>query len=144
MINNDEFLEYAKVFDHYYGTPRAQVEGNLASGRDVLFDIDWQGTQQLKASAREDLVSVFILPPSVAELERRLMKRGQDTAEVVARRMAEASSEMSHYAEYDYIIINEDLDASVERVASILMAERLRRDRQTGLTGFVKSLREGR
>ena len=117
MINNDEFLEYAKVFDHYYGTPRAQVEGNLASGRDVLFDIDWQGTQQLKASAREDLVSVFILPPSVAELERRLMKRGQDTAEVVARRMAEASSEMSHYAEYDYIIINEDLDASVERVA---------------------------
>ena len=144
MINNDEFLEYAKVFDHYYGTPRAQVEGNLASGRDVLFDIDWQGTQQLKASAREYLVSVFILPPSVAELERRLMKRGQDTAEVVARRMAEASSEMSHYAEYDYIIINEDLDASVERVASILMAERLRRDRQTGLTGFVKSLREGR
>ena len=144
MINNDEFLEYAKVFDHYYGTPRAQVEGNLASGRDVLFDIDWQGTQQLKASAREDLVSVFILPPSVAELERRLMNRGQDTAEVVARRMAEASSEMSHYAEYDYIIINEDLDASVERVASILMAERLRRDRQTGLTGFVKSLREGR
>ena len=144
MINNDEFLEYAKVFDHYYGTPRAQVEGNLASGRDVLFDIDWQGTQHLKASAREDLVSVFILPPSVAELERRLMKRGQDTAEVVARRMAEASSEMSHYAEYDYIIINEDLDASVERVASILMAERLRRDRQTGLTGFVKSLREGR
>ncbi len=144
MINNDEFLEYAKVFDHYYGTPRAQVEGNLASGRDVLFDIDWQGTQQLKASAREDLVSVFILPPSVAELERRLMKRGQDPAEVVARRMAEASSEMSHYAEYDYIIINEDLDASVERVASILMAERLRRDRQTGLTGFVKSLREGR
>ena len=144
MINNDEFLEYAKVFDHYYGTPRAQVEGNLASGRDVLFDIDWQGTQQLKASAREDLVSVFILPPSVAELERRLMKRGQDTAEVVARRMAEASSEMSHYAEYDYIIINEDLDASVERVASILMAERLKRDRQTGLTGFVKSLREGR
>ena len=144
MINNDEFLEYAKVFDHYYGTPRAQVEGNLASGRDVLFDIDWQGTQQLKASAREDLVSVFILPPSVAELERRLMKRGQDTAEVVARRMAEASSEMSHYAEYDYIIINEDLDASVERVASILMAERLRRDRQIGLTGFVKSLREGR
>ncbi|MGC6485288.1 MAG: guanylate kinase [Candidatus Puniceispirillales bacterium] len=143
MINKQEFLEYAKVFDHYYGTPRAAVEEKMADGHDVLFDIDWQGTQQLKARARDDLVSVFILPPSIPELEKRLMKRGQDSTEVVARRMAKAADEMSHYPEYDYIIINDDLEKSVAAIRSILTAERLRRDRQTGLTGFVKSLRDG-
>ncbi|XDZ64702.1 guanylate kinase [Alphaproteobacteria bacterium LSUCC0684] len=143
MINQNRFLEYAKVFDHYYGTPRAQVEDKMSQGKDVLFDIDWQGTQQLKARARDDLVSVFILPPSIGELENRLNKRGQDAPEVVARRMSKAADEMSHYPEYDYIIVNIDLETSVRQVKSILMAERLRRDRQTGLTGFVKSLREG-
>ena len=143
MINQNRFLEYAKVFDHYYGTPRAQVEDKMSQGKDVLFDIDWQGTQQLKARARDDLVSVFILPPSIGELENRLNKRGQDSPEVVARRMSKAADEMSHYPEYDYIIVNIDLEASVQQVKSILMAERLRRDRQTGLTGFVKSLRDG-
>ena len=143
MINNQEFLEYAKVFDHYYGTPKEAVEEKMQNGCDVLFDIDWQGTQQLKARARDDLVSVFILPPSIPELEKRLMKRGQDSAEVVARRMSKAADEMSHYPEYDYIIINEDLDRSVAAILSILTAERLRRDRQTGLTIFVKSLRDG-
>ena len=143
MINRDEFLEYAKVFDHYYGTPKQPVENQLNKGRDVLFDIDWQGTQQVKAKAREDMVTVFILPPSIAELERRLKKRGQDSAEVVARRMSKAADEMSHYPEYDYIIINHDLEESVEQVKAILAAERLKRDRQTGLTDFVKSLRDG-
>jgi guanylate kinase len=143
MINRDDFFEYAKVFDHYYGTPKAPVDAQLSRGRDVLFDIDWQGTQQLKAKARDDLVSVFILPPSIAELERRLNKRGQDSSETVARRMSEAASEMSHYPEYDYIIVNYDLGESVKMVQSILAAERLRRDRQTGLTEFVKSLRDG-
>ena len=143
MINNQEFLEYAKVFDHYYGTPKEAVEEKMQNGCDVLFDIDWQGTQQLKARARDDLVSVFILPPSIPELEKRLMKRGQDSAEVVARRMSKAADEMSHYPEYDYIIINDDLDRSVAAILSILTAERLRRDRQTGLTTFVKSLRDG-
>jgi len=143
MINRDDFFEYAKVFDHYYGTPKAPVDAQLSRGRDVLFDIDWQGTQQLKAKARDDLVSVFILPPSIAELERRLNKRGQDSPETVARRMSEAASEMSHYPEYDYIIVNYDLGESVKMVQSILAAERLRRDRQTGLTEFVKSLRDG-
>ena len=143
MINRDEFLEYAKVFDHYYGTPKQPVENQLSKGRDVLFDIDWQGTQQVKAKAREDMVTVFILPPSIAELERRLKKRGQDSAEVVARRMSKAADEMSHYPEYDYIIINHDLEESVEQVKAILAAERLKRDRQTGLTDFVKSLRDG-
>jgi len=143
MINRDDFFEYAKVFDHYYGTPKAPVNAQLSRGRDVLFDIDWQGTQQLKAKARDDLVSVFILPPSIAELERRLNKRGQDSPETVARRMSEAASEMSHYPEYDYIIVNYDLSESVKMVQSIIAAERLRRDRQTGLTEFVKSLRDG-
>ena len=136
-------MEYAKVFDHYYGTPKAPVEKQLADGRDVLFDIDWQGTQQIKAQARDDLVSVFILPPSIAELERRLNKRGQDSPETVAKRMSKASDEMSHYPEYDYIIVNHDLEKSVARVKAILEAERLKRDRQIGLTDFVKNLRDG-
>lgn len=143
MIVEGAFLEYAKVFDHRYGTPRAPVEQSLASGRDVLFDIDWQGTQQLAQSAREDLVSVFILPPSVGALEQRLKSRAQDSAEVVARRMAKAADEMSHWAEYDYIIVNDDLEVSIQRVRAILLAERLKRHRQVGLAEFVKGLREG-
>ncbi len=143
MIKDGAFLEYAKVFDHQYGTPRAPVEQSLAAGRDVLFDIDWQGTQQLAQSAREDLVSVFILPPSRRTLERRLKTRAQDSDAVVERRMSKASDEMSHWAEYDYIIVNDDLDVSVQRVRAILAAERLKRQRQVGLTEFVNGLREG-
>ena len=144
MINRGEFLEYAKVFDNYYGTPRGPVDAVLSGGKDVLFDIDWQGTQQVADAARDDLVSVFILPPSTRELERRLMGRAQDSAEVVAQRMSKAPDEISHYREYDYIIVNRDLNRSVEAVRAILTAERLKRDRQVGLTDFVKLLREGR
>ena len=140
-INKFQFLEYAKVFGNYYGTPAQLVEKTLKSGVDVLFDIDWQGTQQLKARARQDLVSVFILPPSIKELEKRLFKRAQDTSEVVANRMSKSASEMSHYPEYDYVIINHDLDKSVQQVQSILCAERSRRERQIGLVEFVKYLR---
>jgi guanylate kinase len=140
-INKAQFLEYAKVFGHYYGTPSHLVENSLQSGRDVLFDIDWQGTQQLKAKARQDLVSVFILPPSIKELEKRLFKRAQDAIEVVAERMSKSANEMSHYPEYDYVIINYDLNESVQQVQSILHAERLRRERQVGLVEFVKQLR---
>ena len=143
MVNRQEFLEYAKVFDNYYGTPARPVLDALAEGRDVLFDIDWQGTQQIAEQARDDLVSVFILPPSTAELERRLKKRAQDPPEVVARRMSKASDEMSHYAEYDYIIVNRDIEESVDKAMSILKAERLRRERMIGLGEFVKGLRAG-
>jgi guanylate kinase len=144
MVNRRELLEYAKVFDNYYGTPAAPVEALLNEGRDVLFDIDWQGTQQLAEQARDDLVSVFILPPSMVELEHRLETRAQDSAEVVASRMAKAADEMTHYAEYDYIVINRDVARSVAETLAILKAERLRRDRQVGLGEFVKGLREGR
>ena len=140
-INKSQFLEYAKVFGNYYGTPAQLVERSLKSGVDVLFDIDWQGTQQLKARARQDLVSVFILPPSIKELEKRLFKRAQDTSEVVANRMSKSASEMSHYPEYDYVIINHDLEKSVQQVQSILCAERSRRERQIGLVEFVNYLR---
>lgn len=143
MINNRDFLEYAKVFSNYYGTPNAPVMDALAMGRDVLFDIDWQGTQQVADAKREDLVSVFILPPSTRDLEKRLKSRAQDSAEVVAARMAEASDEISHYREYDYIIVNHEIDQAVASVKAILAAERLRRDRQVGLTDFVKRLRNG-
>jgi guanylate kinase len=143
MVNRGEFLEYAKVFDNYYGTPRKTVEEILSRGADVLFDIDWQGTQQLAQAARDDLVSVFILPPSTRELEQRLRTRAQDSAEVVAHRMSKAADEMSHWAEYDYIIINENIDLSVARVQAILTAERLKRQRQIGLAQFVKGLRDG-
>ena len=143
MINNREMLEYAKVFDHYYGTPSAPVMAALGAGRDVLFDIDWQGTQQLADASREDLVSVFILPPSTRDLEKRLLSRAQDSTDVVASRMAKASDEISHYREYDYILVNTDLDQAVKEVRTILQAERLRRDRQIGLTEFVKRLRAG-
>lgn len=144
MRNRGELLEYAKVFDHYYGTPMGPVMEALDSGKDVLFDIDWQGTQQLVEKARADLVSVFILPPSTSELEKRLRGRAQDSAEVVDSRMQRAPDEMSHYPEYDYIIVNRDVDDSIEKAMSILQAERLKRERQTGLGEFVKGLREGR
>ena len=140
MRNRQEFLEYAKVFGHYYGTPRAPVDAALAEGRDVLFDIDWQGTQQLRQRARSDLVSVFILPPSAGELGRRLHRRASDPEDVVAARMAKASQEISHWAEYDYIVVNDEVDKSVAQVRAILHAERLRRERQIGLTDFVKRL----
>lgn len=137
----DAFLEYARVFDHFYGTPRQPVEETLAQGRDILFDIDWQGTQSLSQSDRGDLVTIFILPPSWQELERRLQSRAQDTKNIVRKRMAKASGEMSHWAEYDYVLINDDLETTVHRVHSILTAERLKRTRQTGLDTFVKSLK---
>ena len=141
-VNKGLFLEYARVFDHYYGTPLGLVQKLLSSGCDVLFDIDWQGTQQIKAKARDDLVSIFVLPPSTAELEKRLITRAQDSAEVVAGRMARAADEMSHYPEYDYIIVNHDLDQSIDAVHTILKAERLRRSRLASLTEFMKQLRE--
>jgi guanylate kinase len=144
MIERGEFLEHARVFDHFYGTPRAPVEAALMAGRDVLFDIDWQGTQQLKEKAGSDLVTVFILPPSTRDLERRLITRAQDSMEVVQKRMAKAADEMSHWAEYDYQIINRDIATSLMELKSILTAERLRRERQVGLSNFVKGLREGR
>ncbi len=140
MVERRELLEYATVFGNSYGTPRAPVEEALSHGYDVMFDVDWQGTQQLKQNAREDLVSIFILPPTIEELERRLYARAQDTAEIVKGRMAKATSEMSHWAEYDYVIINHDLDESVKEVEAILAAERLRRDRRIGLGGFVREL----
>lgn len=142
MRNKGEFLEHAKVFGNYYGTPRKPVEEALARGHDVLFDIDWQGTQQLDETAQEDLVKVFILPPSAQDLEKRLETRAQDPADVVAARMAKASDEISHYQEYDYIIINENIDKAFVELQAILRAERLKRRRLTGLANFVKQLRE--
>lgn len=135
-----EFLEHATVFDHRYGTPKKAVLTALDAGRDVLFDIDWQGTQQLKEKAGEDLVSVFVLPPSHDELERRLKTRAQDSDDVVAKRMAKAESEISHWAEYDYVIVNRDLPAALAEIKSILAAERLRRSRQIGLSEFVRNI----
>lgn len=143
MVNRQELFEYAKVFDHYYGTPRAPVEAALAAGKDVLFDLDWQGTQQLDEKARDDLVSVFILPPSTAELERRLNTRAQDSADVIADRMAKAADEITHWSEYDYVVVNQDFDDSVGKVRAILAAERLRRPRQEGMSDFVRLLRQG-
>ena len=143
MINDRALLEYAKVFDNYYGTPAANVMAALVEGRDILFDIDWQGTQQLADSNREDLVSVFILPPSTGDLEQRLLSRAQDSADVVAARMSKAADEISHYREYDYILVNRNIDVAVAQVKAILQAERLRRDRQVGLTDLVKKLRVG-
>ena len=140
MVAKDEFLEYATVFNHSYGTPKADVMAALDRGADVLFDIDWQGTQQVANAARTDLVSVFILPPSREALHQRLVSRAQDSNDVVAARMAKASDEISHYREYDYIVVNEDLDLSVASVRAILAAERLRRDRQAGMTEFVRKL----
>ena len=143
MINDRALLEYAKVFENYYGTPSGPVMAALAEGRDMLFDIDWQGTQQLADASRDDLVSVFILPPSTRDLEQRLLSRAQDSVDVVAARMSKAAGEISHYREYDYILVNRDIDVAVAQVKAILQAERLRRDRQVGLTNFVKKLRAG-
>ena len=140
MVKRNELLEWATVFDNRYGTPRAPVEAALSAGQDVLFDIDWQGTQQLREKARADVVSVFILPPSAADLEKRLHSRAQDSAQVIRGRMSRASHEMSHWAEYDYIVINRDIDAAFAEVQSILKAERLKRERRTGLTTFVRGL----
>ncbi len=143
MVNRRELLEHAKVFGHYYGTPHAPVQAALDAGHDVIFDIDWQGAQQVAQNARDDLVSVFILPPSADELDRRLHARAQDPEEVVAERMAKAPNEMSHWAEYDFIIVNRDVGESVAQVEAIMTAERLRRKRQIGLTDFVKRLQAG-
>jgi len=144
MIERNEFLEYAEVFGNYYGTPHAPVDAALSAGRDVLFDIDWQGTQQLQDKVKADLVTVFILPPSTRDLEKRLLTRAQDSKEVVAQRMAKAADEMSHYAEYDYVIINKDIGTSLNNLKAILSAERLKRERQVGLSEFVRALRQGR
>lgn len=143
MVAAGELLEHAKVFDNYYGTPRAPVEAALQAGKDVLFDVDWQGTQQLRQNARDDLASIFILPPSVEELERRLYARAQDPVEVVKRRMAKATSEMSHWAEYDYIIVNEDIPHSVSEAEAILSAERLKRERRVGLAEWLRGMGVG-
>ena len=141
MVERDDMLEHATVFENLYGTPRQPVEDSLNSGEDVLFDIDWQGTQQVAAKAPNDIVRVFILPPSLAELERRLFARAQDSAAVVRKRMAKAADEMSHWPEYDYIIINHDIEQSVADVRAILRAERLKRDRRQGVSDFVNGLR---
>jgi len=140
MVKRQELLEWATVFGNRYGTPRVPVEAALSAGRDVLFDIDWQGTQQLREKARADVVSVFILPPSASELEKRLHSRAQDSEEVIRGRMSRASHEMSHWAEYDYIVINHDVDEAFAEVQSILKAERLKRERRVGLTTFVREL----
>lgn len=140
MIAAGELLEWAVVFGNYYGTPRAPIERAVAEGRDVLFDIDWQGTQQLSERMANDLVRVFVLPPSADALERRLTQRAQDPPDVVAKRMAKASDEISHWAEYDYVIVNANLEESSAGLRAILAAERLRRDRMTGLSTFVRSL----
>src|ERR1700710_396275 len=140
MTKRDERLGWATVFDDRYGTPRAPVEAALSAGQDVLFDIDWQGTQQLREKARADGVSVFILPPSAADLEKRLHTRAQDSDAVIRGRMDRASHELSHWAEYDYIVINHDVEDAFAEVQSILKAERLKRERRTGLTTFVREL----
>ena len=140
LIRKNELLESAEVFDNFYGTPAKPVMDALAAGRDVLFDIDWQGTQQLRDKARNDLVTVFVLPPSIPELERRLHTRAQDDYETIHRRMAKAADEMSHWAEYDYVVVNRDVGKAFEDVKAILSAERLRRARQPGLYDFVRGL----
>ncbi len=144
MVAGEEFLEHASVFGHSYGTPRGPVEEALVAGDDVLFDIDWQGTQQLAEKAAKDLVRVFILPPSTKELERRLRSRAQDPEDVLQGRMAKAADEMSHWAEYDYIIVNHDVAESLTQVQAILTAERLKRERRIGLHEFVEQLRHPR
>lgn len=143
MVADGDFLEHAQVFDNYYGTPRPPVVKALEQGKDVLFDVDWQGTQQLRQNARDDLVSIFILPPSVEELERRLYTRGQDPEDVVKKRMAKATSEMSHWAEYDYIIINEAIEHSVREAEAILSAERLKLMRRVGMSEWLRGMGVG-
>ncbi len=140
MAKSGELMEWAEVFGHCYGTPRQPVEKALRAGRDVLFDIDWQGTQQLREKARNDLVSVFVLPPSVRELERRLKRRAQDSRAIIGSRMAKAAGEMSHWPEYDYVIVNRDKHEAFVEVEAILAAERRKRERQVGLSAFVRAL----
>ncbi|MGQ0484125.1 MAG: guanylate kinase [Hyphomicrobiales bacterium] len=140
MRDGGELLEWAEVFGNFYGTPREPVEEALAKGRDVLFDIDWQGTQQLAQAMEDDLVRIFILPPSAEELRDRLIKRAQDSTTVVAKRMAEASREISHWPEYDYVVVNDEIEDAHAQIVAILTAERLKRRRRTGLTQFVREL----
>jgi guanylate kinase len=140
MVEDDEFLEWAEVFGNCYGTPKAQVKAGLKDGQDYLFDIDWQGTQQLYQKLERDVVRVFLLPPSIEELRRRLTGRGTDSAEVIAGRMARARSEISHWDGYDYVVVNDDIATCFDKVKEILAAERMRRARQTGLIGFVREL----
>jgi guanylate kinase len=142
LVADGALLEHAVVFGNAYGTPRAPVEQAIAAGLDVLFDIDWQGTQELADKMRKDLVTVFILPPSAEELRRRLTQRAADSEDVIAKRMAKAASEISHYREYDYVVVNYDLEQSIAQVRAILTAERLRLDRRTGLTDFVRNLQK--
>jgi len=140
MAESGAFLEHAQVFGNHYGTPKEPVQLALAQGRDVLFDIDWQGTQQLRQQAGGDLVSIFVLPPSHAELERRLRARAQDSEDVVQARMAKANNEISHWAEYDYVVINDDIHATLAKIQTILAAERMKRGRQTGIADFARRL----
>lgn len=143
MVARDEFLEHAHVFGNCYGTPRQPIEAALAAGRDIVGDLDWQGTQQLAGKVRPDLVAVFVLPPSLAALEERLRTRAQDSASDIAARMAKSADEMRHWPEYDYVIVNDTVEDSVAKVRAIVTAERLRRERQPGLAEFVQSLRAG-
>lgn len=143
MVEANEFFEWAPVFSHCYGTPKAQIRAGLKEGRDYLFDIDWQGTQQLHQKAQADVVRVFILPPSLAELQRRLIGRATDSAEVIAARMARAQAEISHWDGYDYVVVNDDVETCFAQVSEILRAERMRRTRQTGLIDFVRELTRG-
>lgn len=142
MVRDDELLEHATVFDNSYGTPASPVEDALRAGKDVLFDVDWQGAQQMRTRRRSDIASVFILPPSTEELGRRLTSRGTDSEDVVANRMAKAANEISHYGEYDYVVVNDDVDRCLAEVRSILHAERVRAERLPGLADFVSSLTE--
>ena len=140
MVEADELYEWARVFDHCYGTPKAQIRAGLKEGRDFLFDIDWQGTQQLFQKDQQDVVRVFILPPSLEELQRRLINRAQDSAEVIESRMERARAEISHWDGYDYVVVNDDVTTCFGKVSQILAAERMKRARQTGLIGFVREL----
>jgi len=144
MVRDEALIEHAQVFSNFYGTPRAPVEAALAAGRDVIADLDWQGTQQLKQAMRADVVAVFILPPSLEALEQRLKSRAQDSDETLRARMAQSADELSHWPEYDYLVINREISESVDRVAAILAAERVRRERLQGLADFVNRLRGGR
>ena len=143
LESQGEFLEHAKVFDNYYATPRGPVEDALSRGRDVVFDIDWQGAQQLTQAAADDIVKIFILPPNMRELEQRLRTRAQDSDSVIAKRMSKSEAEISHWAEYDYVIVNEDVSVALDELKTIVKSERMRRRRQMWLGGFVKSLVNG-
>ncbi len=140
MIDDEAFLEHARVFDNFYGTPRAPVEQALGDSRDIVFDIDWQGAQQLTQAAADDLVKIFILPPNMRELEKRLKSRAQDSDETIAKRMSKSEAEISHWAEYDYVIVNEDIDIAMNELRTIVASERMRRRRQPWLSSFVKSI----